>query len=159
MMAKAVGNEKHHEHGAHSHGSGTLTLAFDGVLGKIEFKTAAFGIIGFEHIAKNENDRKKIETTISSFEKSISKLVQFSAALSCSFKKEKIEMVHDPDGDNHADFIANFSVACSKSPLESTLKIDFSQYPKIKDLDITILIDDLQKSAEFKGKPVTVDLK
>lgn len=149
----------HHEHGAHSHGSGTLAIAFDNLKGQIEFKAAAFGIVGFEHPAKSVTDKKQLADVISKFESGISKFVSFDPNLSCVFKKEKVDMVPDTDGDNHADFIANFEITCGKPPMSSQLKIDFSTYSKIKDLDITVLIGDVQKSAEFKGKPVVLELK
>lgn len=149
----------HHEHGAHSHGSGTLAVAFDNLKGKIEFKAAAFGIVGFEHPAKSATDKKKLAGVISQFESEMARLVSFDSSLNCSFKKEKIDLAPDSDGDNHADFVANFEITCAKTPAGSQIKIDFSVFPKIKDLDITVLIGDVQKSAEFKGKPVVLDLK
>jgi hypothetical protein len=149
---------KHHEHGAHSHGSAKLDIAFDDKVGKIEFKGSAFGIVGFEHSAKSITDKKILENSIFKFESEISKLVSFDSSLKCLFNKVRIEIIPDSDGDNHSDFAASFQVNCVNSPMGSQLKIDFSIFKNIKDLDITVLVGELQKSAEFKGKPVTLDL-
>jgi hypothetical protein len=158
--------EKHHEHrehGAHVHGGGTLAIAFDGATGKVEFKGAAESILGFEHQPKSEKDKKAVAQAIVNFEKNISKMVQFEPSLGCQFKTDLIGQVPEEGEEGsgeHSDWAAQFSLACSKSPIGSKLTVDFTSFTRVKDLDITILADSLQKSAEFKGKkPVIIELK
>lgn len=171
-IAKDKGKREHRHHEAHVHGAATLQLAFDQAKGKLEFKAASEGVLGFEHQPKTEREKKALSTMISEIENGIKTMVKFDESLNCAFTKDKIEMRaedhskenekdhedHKEEGE-HSDFVAEFSILCSKSPKDTKLVLDFSKLKKIKDLDVTILIDDLQKSVEIKRKAVTVDLK
>ena len=149
----------HREHGAHAHGTGNLAVAFDDTKGKIEFKGAAAGILGFEHKSKNKKDEKAVADAVAHFENDISKMVQMDASLGCQFTKELIGQVPEEGSGEHSDWAANFTVVCTKSPLGTKIVIDFSSFKFLKDLDITVLAGSLQKSAEFKKSPVTVELQ
>lgn len=161
--SKAEKHHEHREHGAHVHGGGTLAIAFDDLKGKIEFKGAAEGILGFEHQPRSAKDKKTVADAVLMFENDISKMIQFDPALNCQFKKEMVGQIPEEGEEGsgeHSDWAANFSVACGKSPLGTKLTIDFSNINRLKDLDITVLAGSVQKSAEFKGKkPVVLDLK
>jgi hypothetical protein len=171
LTAAAGKKKEHRHHEAHVHGSATLSIAFDQLKGKIEFKAASEGIVGFEHEAKSDKDKKKLAEVVSTFENSISKMIKFEESLGCVFNKEKIEMRaeandhdekskdHDEHKGEHSDFVANFSVDCKKDVKGSKVTFDFTSFKGLKDLDVTLLIGDLQKSAEVKRKPVTIELK
>lgn len=159
MMSTTTGQAEPHSHGAHVHGSATLNIAFDNTSGKIEFKSAGESIVGFERMPRADKDKKALNAANQRFEKNISKMIQFDASLGCEFKKEKADMVAQDEKSNHADYIGEFTVTCKKPVLGSTLKLDFSGYAKLKDVDVTILAGDLQKTVELQGKPVSIDLK
>ena len=89
-------------------------------------------------------------------------MVQFDSSLGCKIQPEKIDMQSEETGKDHAkekhhgehsNFVANFNVACEKSVTGSKMKIDFTTFPKLNDLDITVLVGDLQKKRIIK-KPV-----
>ena len=147
---------KHREHGAHVHGAAALSLAFDGLDGRLELKGAAGSFIGFEHAAKSDADKKKLAEALKAFEAKLETRVKIDPILGCRFSKNKLEM--ESHG-AHADFVANFDVKCVKSPLGSEIVFDFSDVKGLSDLDVTVLAGDLQKTAELKGSPVTVELK
>ncbi len=163
--------KEHRHHEAHVHGGATLSVAFEQLKGKIEFKAASEGVLGFEHEAKSEKDKKKLNETIQKFETSMASMIKFDESLGCVFTKDKVEMVpekedhegkdkdHDKHKGEHSDFIANFSVECKKEIKGTSVTFDFTAIKGIKDLDVTLLIGDLQKSVEIKKKPVTVELK
>ncbi len=154
--------QEHREHGAHVHGAGNLAIAFDDTKGKIEFKGAAEGILGFEHKPKNKKDEKAVADAVAHFENDIGKMVQMDASLGCQLTKEMIGQVPEEGEEGsgeHSDWAANFTVACAKSPLGTKIVIDFSSFKLLKDMDITVLAGTVQKSAEFKKKPVTIELK
>jgi hypothetical protein len=167
--------KEHRHHDAHVHGAATLNIAFDQLQGKVEFKAASQGVLGFEHKAKSEKDKKKLNQMMTQFENEMGSMIQFDSSLGCVFTKEKVEMVsekeehdekekgHDKDHDKHkgehSDFVAEHKVVCQKDIKGSKLILDFSQIKGVKDLDVTILVGDLQKTAEVKRKPVTIDLK
>jgi hypothetical protein len=158
LLSVAVATE-HREHGAHVHGGGTLAIAFDSLKGRVEFKAAAAGIVGFEYEVKTTKDRKTVEGAVTQFEKNITKMIQFDPALGCHFSKDKIAMQKESPQAQHADFVANFNVTCAKSILGSKLIVDFTSFSEMKDLDITVLVDSLQKTAEAKSQTVTIELQ
>lgn len=164
MNLNAGYNKKHeshhkHDHNAHVHGAGTLNIAFDELKGKVEFKSSAESIVGFEHEAKTDKQKNQLQKQIEKFEIKLSEMISFSSDLSCIWSKEKIEVQRNLEEKNHSDFVAIFNVTCTKSPLNSSLKINFFEFKKIKDLDVTVLIDTVQKSAEYKGKPIIFQIK
>lgn len=157
-----VKTHEHREHGAHVHGSGVLAIAFDGTKGRVEFKGAAETVLGFEHKPKNKNDEKVVSDAVAYFEKNIDKMIRMDASLDCQFKKEMIGQIPEEGEEasgEHSDWAANFNVLCSKSPIGTKIEIDFGHFKSVKDLDITVLAGAVQKSAEFKKKPVSIELK
>lgn len=157
LSAKEKKEHRHHE--AHVHGGAALNIAFDQLKGKIEFRAASAGVVGFEHVAKSDKDKKTVSEIISHMDANIAKMIQFDSSLGCIFTKEKIEMVPESDSSAHSDFVAGFSVVCTKSVVGSKVTFDFTSFKKIKDLDVTVLADAVQKTAEVKSKPVVLELK
>ena len=146
----------HREHSAHEHGQGSLAIAFEGVTGTIELKAPAEAIVGFEHVAMTAADKKKEQAAYNFVEANMGKIVQFENALGCELMREKIETSHAGE---HADTLAIFKVVCAKTPFGSTLTLENKVLPKLKDIDVTILVGVLQKSAELGQKTVTVELQ
>lgn len=160
---------------AHSHGQAVITLAFDKGVGKLEIEVAAESIVGFEHKPKSEADTKKVEEASQIFEAKIKEIVKLDPSLACEFKKNTIVMVHEnaenetsakpnhnhhkhSHGADHADFSASFDITCKKSPVDTTVEVDFTQtFPKVKAIDLTALVEQIQKSV--KKKASKVDLK
>lgn len=158
-LAFAKGKKEHRHHEAHVHGGAVLNIAFDQLTGKIEFRAASAGVVGFEHVAKSDKDKKTVSDAIGNIETQIDKMIQFDSSLGCVFTKEKIEMVPESEKSNHSDFVASFKVTCSKPVVGSKVTFDFTSFKKIKDLDVTVLADTVQKTAEVKAKPVVLELK
>lgn len=157
---------KHQSHEAHVHGSATLAVAFDGNAGKIEYKGAADSVLGFEHKPSSDQDKKKIADATAIFETQIAQMIQFDSSLGCKFTNDRIglffkEQSKDKNKNTgeHSDWIANYSVVCAKSPVNTNLQIDFTRFEHIDDMDITLLIGNVQKSAEYKKKVLKIELK
>lgn len=86
-------DDHHREHKAHTHGHATLSIAFQGHDGKVEFTSPAESVIGFEHEAVKEKDIKAKDAAIAKFETEIGNIVAFAPDLKCVFTKDKIEQV------------------------------------------------------------------
>ncbi|HEY8270649.1 MAG TPA: DUF2796 domain-containing protein, partial [Pseudobdellovibrionaceae bacterium] len=114
LSTPAAENHKHREHRAHLHGSAELSLGFDGIQGKIEFKSPSDSIIGFEHMAKSSADKKIKDEALKKFETKISEIISFDRSLKCQITKDKIEIV--AESDTHSDTTATFTAKCEKSP-------------------------------------------
>lgn len=176
---KSAAKETHHhhehrEHGAHQHGVGTVGVAFEALKGKIEFKIPAESIVGFEHEAKKDADKKKQTDALAKFESKINEMLVFDASLKCVFTKEKVEVVreeehkdekhdHKHKGHKHAahsDFVAHYNVTCEKSPAGTDLTVKIhSQFKKIKKIELQLIVDNLQKAQTITKDNVVVSLK
>lgn len=150
---------KQRSHHAHSHGSAQLTIAFDNLKGQVEIKGAAEGIVGFEHEAKSEKDKAALKNVIATFETKISQFIQFDSAAGCTFTKKTIEMVKEDTKSNHSDFVASFDINCTKSVQGSTIQFDFTSFPKMNDIDTTVLVNELQLKTEIKKTKTSLMLK
>lgn len=160
--AEGKKKESHHhrEHGAHQHGHGELSIAFEGTKGRLEFKTPADSIYGFEHEPKTVAQKKKVEEASKKFESSIGEMVKWDASLGCKYANAKTETLRDKDEANHSEFSASFDIVCDKSPAGTTVTFDFPRvFPKLRDVDATVLVDNLQKSADIKKPGTPLDLK
>lgn len=145
------------EHGAHSHGAGKISLAFDGKKGRIEIKAPTESIYGFEHEAKSKADKKKKEDGLLKLEKQISDMIVFNAELKCEIRKDIFEVVQK---ENHADVEAEFNVTCEKPVAGSTIVFNVQKvFPRFKDADIDALVDSVQKSVEAKQNGTELELK
>ena len=146
------------EHGAHVHGSAELGIAFEKAIGKIEFKSSADSIVGFEHKAVKSADRSKLEASLKTFEAKLFEMIVFEKNLQCVFTKETLEPIYESE--SHSDIVGRFSVTCARSPAGTTLTFNFQKtFPNLKDIDTQIIVDELQKSAEIKSNGQKIELK
>jgi len=160
----AAGEHKHHKHhhAAHVHGGGELSIAFDNLNGRIEFKTAAQSVLGFEYKPKKDKDLQKLKTVTEQFNNSIQQFVQFDQGAECIITPDVIGQIPEKGETEivkHSDWQAHYNVVCKKSVVDTKIKIDFSVFKNLKDLDVTVLAGSLQKSVEYKGKPIEINLK
>lgn len=154
----AAEKHEHREHGAHQHGSAEVSLAFDGAQGKFEFKSPSDSIVGFEHAAKSAQDIKTRDEAFKKFESQIGDMVSFDKSLNCQFKKEKLEML--AESAKHSDTQASFNITCAKSPEGSKVIFNFQKhFPNLKDVDVQVLTEKVQKSIEAKSNGTILELK
>jgi hypothetical protein len=156
---KAKAKKEHRHHHAHSHGAGKMSIAFDGLKGRIELELAADSILGFEHEAKTDADKATLAKAYKNFQNDFGKMVLFDAASECMITADKIEQKSEGQKSKHSDFKASYNVECKKTLLNTTVKFNFAQYQNIHDLDVTILVDQLQKNIEISNKESSVVLK
>lgn len=160
-------NTAHREHSAHVHGAATLGIAFEKNIGKIEFKAPSESIYGFEHVAKSKKDKKIQSQALLTLKEKITEIITFSSDLKCLFAKEKIELIKEKHEEKnkaqsgeHSDVEAEFQVTCEKSPVGSQVIFNFQKhFPKLKDIDVQLLADDIQMSFELKKSGTPIDIK
>lgn len=144
-MALAKEKHAHREHGAHAHGAGSLGIVFEGASGHIEFKIPSESIFGFEHETKSDKDKKKKNEALAKLENKFFAMLVLDSALNCKVSKSKIEVI--AESNKHSDVVADYKVTCDKSPIGTEITFNFQkQFPKIKDLNVQIVLDNLQKS-------------
>lgn len=170
LSAQAHKKHSHREHGAHKHGAGSLGIAFEGAQGKIDFKIPSESIFGFEHEAKTEKDKSAVNDGLAKLDSKFSEMLVFDAALKCVITKDKIAVVAEKNSDKkthkhaehsaHSDVLASYNVVCEKSPLGTELIFNFQQqFPKIKDLDVQVIVDNVQKSVKANKSNTKLALK
>ncbi len=146
-----------HQHKAHSHGAAKMAIAFESTKGQLTFEAAGESIYGFEHIAKSAAQKKKQAEALTKLETSLAQMVVFDKTLNCVFTKEKLEVSQDG---NHSEVQATFAIQCEKEPAGSTLKFNIQAvFPKLKDVDVQVLLGDVQKAVEATKNGVQVELK
>ena len=65
MLSSDMGvaaEKRHHE--AHVHGVAEINIAVDGSKADVEFRAPAESVMGFEHEAKSESDKKKRDAAL-----------------------------------------------------------------------------------------------
>ncbi len=156
---KRKNKKQHRHHQAHTHGAGKMTIAFDGLNGRIEFEVAAESILGFEYAAQTDRDKKIVDDAVKTFKQDFSQMVQFDAALGCVIVADKVEQKMEGKTSSHSDFVAAYNIQCKKALLNTKVKFNFSAYEHLNDVDVTILVDKLQKNIEITNKESSVELK
>ena len=159
ILSIALSAHEHREHGAHQHGAGKMGIAFDGKSGKIDFKIPSDSIFGFEHEVRSAAEKNKKAEGLKRLESKISDMIVFEKSLNCVITSEKIEVIQEKKS-SHSDTSASFNVNCDKSPAGTDLTFNIQTvFPKIKDLDVDIVVDSLQKSVEAKVPNTKLSLK
>lgn len=155
LIAGPVFAAKTHE--AHVHGAGEVAVAFDKEKGKIDFRSAADAIIGFEHPAKTEKEKQRQAEALKKLEENIPAMVAFDAALGCKITKDELRV--EQQG-KHAEVKGVFSVDCSKPLLGSTVVCDFRRtFPGLKDVRVLLLVDGVQKELDVTKSGVRLEAK
>ena len=140
--------EGHEEHGAHEHGAATLSFAA-GVEGlEIMLESPAANIVGFEHAASTDEDKKKLADAKAKLEAG-SDLFSINPEAECTLKSAEVVSAllgnaekakeehadhadHDhKDGETHNDMDVTWTFACAKPAelKEVTTKL-FAAFPE-----------------------------
>ncbi len=146
VVVSSFASAQHREHKAHKHGAGKFEMAFQGANGQIDIEAPSEGLYGFEYVPNTDDDKRKQHDALSLLETNISDMIKFDPELKCEISKIKIE-VDQHEGGKHSDIDASFKVICQKSPLGTTFVFNIQKtFPKLKDVKIDVVVDDLQKS-------------
>lgn len=145
------------DHGAHVHGAGKVSLAFDGKKGKLEFHAPAEAIYGFEHRAISKKDKQKKDEALKKLGERISEMVVFDPSLKCETKLDMYEVVEKK---NHSDVEAEFNITCEAPAAGSVVTFNFQKvFPRLKKVQLEVLVDQVQKSLEVTKNGETLELK
>jgi hypothetical protein len=157
-------------HEAHAHGVAEINIAVDGNKADVEFRAPAENVMGFEHEAKSESDKKKRDAALLTVQTKMPEMVVFDPKLGCKLSAVKTAVVeeteegsksqpgksrHDPkDGKKtgeHREVQAKFSVACAK-PLAGG-RVSFGVQKAFRSIDqikVQVVGDAKQSGATIK---------
>ncbi|MER0499978.1 DUF2796 domain-containing protein [Aeromonas hydrophila] len=176
LAAAAFGVQANHDehdshgHGAHEHGHGHLNLVLDGNQLMIELQAPAADLVGFEHAAKNDEEKAQYAKAMAQL-KQPDTLFRFDPAAGCKLIQQELQAAkedhdHDHDHDHqksdgkhdehhhddagHADMGAMYTYTCATpaklTGLEATL---FSVYPSLEKLSVQGILPSGQTAAEL----------
>ena len=136
---------KEHHHDEHSHAKVKLILDEKAI--SIDFSTHSGAIIGFEHSARSEQDKKTQDSKLKAFEENINQM--FKIEQSCNAKKQNITI--EKDG-HHAIFRAIIQINCIKSLKSNDLQFNIkSFYPEISELEVETIKNGEAKTHEINA--------
>lgn len=155
-----------HEHGSlgkHEHGVATLNVALEGSTLEIELQSPAMNIVGFEHAATSDADKKTVAAARAVLEKPET-LFSLPAAAGCSLSENEVrsplfgnaEADHDEhaDGDEHhhehSDVDADYSFTCKQPGELKTLDLSafYKQFPATQKINVQLIGPSGQQGVE-----------
>jgi Protein of unknown function (DUF2796) len=162
----AAAEKRRHE--AHVHGVGEINIAVEGTKATVEFRAPAESVMGFEHEAKSESDKKKRDAALEQLRAKRDQMVLFDATLGCKSSDVKTVIV-EPKEDNtkaqtgknaqkdqkksgeHREVHGTFSVACDKPLAGSRVRFGVSKiFRDIQEIKVQVLGDSGQSGAMIK---------
>ncbi|MGI9510876.1 MAG: DUF2796 domain-containing protein [Geminicoccaceae bacterium] len=101
-IAPALAEGEKRELGAHEHGHSALGIAIEGDRIEMELVAPGADIVGFEHMAKSDEDKAAMEQAEAVLGKPLS-LITFSSDAGCSIESASVEIEGEAHHDEHAD--------------------------------------------------------
>jgi hypothetical protein len=157
--------EKRH-HDAHVHGVAEINIAVEGTKATVEFRAPAESLMGFEHEAKSESDKKKRDTALEQLRTKVNQMVAFDPKLACKFSEVKTAVVEEkaarakeqPGKDKdqkksaeHREVHGTFSVACHNPLAGTRVKFGVSKvFREIQETKVQVVGDSGQSGATIK---------
>jgi Protein of unknown function (DUF2796) len=157
---------RHHD--AHVHGVAEINIAVEGAKATVEFRAPAESIMGFEHEAKSESDKKKRDAALDQLRTKKDQMVVFDPKLGCKSSDIKTTIVEDkgdhtkaqPGKDTHKDqkksgehreVHGTFSVACDKPLAGTRVQFGVSKvFREIQEIKVQVVGDSGQSGATIK---------
>jgi hypothetical protein len=162
----AAAEKRRHE--AHVHGVAEINIAVEGTKATVEFRAPAESVMGFEHEAKSESDKKKRDAALEQLRAKGSQMVVFDPKLGCKSSDMKTAIV-EAKGDSakaqagkdahedqkksgeHREVHGTFSVACDKPLAGSRVKFGVSKvFRDIQEIKVQLVGDSGQFGATIK---------
>lgn len=141
---------------AHVHGVGSVSIAFDGNIGKVELTAPADSIVGFEKAPKTEAQKKKQAAALEKLSSKIADMVAFESGLACAFVQDHVEM----KAGEHGDVDGSWNVTCARNPIGTKITFEFQKFfPALRKVEIIALIGGLQKSLNAEKDGATLILR
>jgi hypothetical protein len=157
--------EKRHAH-THVHGTAEMNIVVDGRKIVVEFSSAADGLMGFEHEAKSDADKKKRDAVMKVIQERFGDMVIFDKKLGCTFQSGEVVLVqtdarrstddkpakndHKKSGE-HREVRATHNFICQSDPAESRVRFAVSKaFPNIHEVKVQVLSGAKQTGATIK---------
>jgi hypothetical protein len=154
MTGLSVAEEKH-DHDldetksleAHEHGKSELNIAIEGNKVELELESPGSDIVGFEHTAENDVQKKAVSEALAILENPMT-LFAPPAAAGCMLKEAEAE--HDLEGE-HAGFHTHWSMECSDiKSLNGFAVTFFDKFPLAEEVEVQAISEGGQIGIELQ---------
>ena len=141
------------------HGVAEINIAVEGAKATVEFRAPAESLMGFEHEAKSESDKKKHDAALEQLRTKKDQMVVFDPKLGCKSSDMKMAIVEEkgdhtkaqPGKDAHKDqkksaehreVHGTFSVACDNPLAGTRVKFGVSKvFREIQEIKVQVVGD------------------
>jgi hypothetical protein len=157
--------EKRQAH-THVHGAAEMNIVVDGKKVMVEFRSPAEGVMGFEHEARTDADKKKRDAAMKAIKERFSDMVIFDKKLGCAAQPGEIVLVQtdtgaskghkhgkgDPKkGGEHREVRATHNFTCDQDPAGSRVRFAVTKmFSGIRELKVQVLSGAKQSGATIK---------
>lgn len=146
--------EHHHSHKAHHHHHAEMEIVLEGNDVHIRLEAPASDIYGFEHEAKTDEQKQKIDDAFSKLRAGAPHFVTFDGSSSCSVENIRLmgsESSQSSHKSPHRDVVLRYVLRCPSAPTGSKLKFGLSAlFPSIKAYSATIVSGDKQNKIKVE---------
>jgi hypothetical protein len=162
---EGIAAEKRHAEG-HVHGVAEINIIVEGKKMVVEFHTPTEGVMGFEHEAKSDAEKKKRDAAIKRVNDRFSELVVFDKRFGCQSQGGKVAIVQSDSsvgkdkkqeqGDHkksaeHRELRATHNFECQKDPAGSRVRFGVTKvFPEIQEIKVQVLSETKQSGATIK---------
>ena len=170
-VSNAALADEHRELGPHEHGHGTLNIAIEGSLVKMELEVPGDDIVGFEHAPSTAEEKSLIDKAKATLAQPLA-LFTVPAAAKCVVKEANVkiqEEKHEPgeepekeaDGTvaHHNEFFVVYAVSCGTISALKSLDFDYFKFFKnAQALTVNVITAAGQSKFEATREKPRVDL-
>ncbi len=165
--------EKRHAE-AHVHGVAEINIVVEGKKVTVEFRTPAEGLMGFEHEARTDTERKKRDAAMKIINDRFQELVVLDKKNGCKaqggkafIERGEARDSHDKQqgaedrkkGGEHSEVQATHLFECDRSPVGTKVSFGVSKlFPEIHEIKVQVLSDAKQTGTTIKNDRGNVEL-
>jgi hypothetical protein len=164
--------QEHRQLGAHQHGHGRLDVAIEGNTLQAELEVPGADIVGFEHPATTDADKRKIAAARKELADP-SSLLAVPAQAGCRLTSAKVAIEGEEASAHHeqkhaghegeaihSEFHFAFAFDCASVTAITQINFPyFKKFPNAQELDVTLITNKGQKTFEVNRKTTRIDIR
>ena len=167
--------QEHRQLGAHQHGHGRLNMAIEGRTLQAELEAPGVDIVGFEHPATSDADKRKVAAARKKLADP-SSLFAFPAQANCKLASAKVVLEGEEDSAHHeekhaeheghdgeaihSEFHVAYAFHCASVAAITQITFPyFRTFPNTVELDVTLITSKGQKAFEVNRKNTRIDIR
>ena len=162
LMTFTISAEETRQVDKHEHGVGKLNIAVEGSTIEFEFMIPGADIVGFEYVAKSDEDIAKINQALKTFDDYTNIFTLPSNSL-CELNGQKVALKEEDDHDehdeeNHNEFYEKYSFECGNINAIKEVKFPyFATFTNSGELEVQFISNMGSTSFEVEGDEPSIN--